>query len=667
MRTVVDILKDCSSCYNLGEVYKLTEEDCELIKADNITEFKPGTEIDDWWYDELYTWISNIYPEDPYFNQVGAPERGSKVPLEFKMGSMNELKSGDWDKWKVPVIDYVITSKLDGISCGVTFEDGKLKCAQTRGDGYEGADITRHYIKFKETGFITQGKIRGEIIVPKKDIEAFLDGVERETGKRYKNARNAVAGQINSKVATNSFYKYVRFVTYQLQDIDEDEKDVVTFEDSLNKLKQCGFLVANIHGVMSGMNITEDWLINCVKKVKEKDEYECDGIILSMNTLDEDHIGTETNSLNPKDARKFKIGATNLEATTVVSKIEWNPSKDYGLIPVAILRPVSLNGVTVSRATLNNYEWMVSKQVGVGAEVVVKRCGEVIPNIIQVLKPSNNYDLPEHIEEASYKKGVDLCLDEHYRGNLFNSWYIECIAKKILYFCTTLGVEQAGYANVLNIILSADKLPRDYSLEDFISETKGRFEAVIGANGTKLYESLHSILSDVDEAKFFAAIDVFGPLIAERRLEKIIQHFGKLLVNPDDLLNIDGFGDMVVAAYKEGLPKLQHWVTLCTISFKDTVKFKSKEKESNNLANLNVVFTGFRDEILEDLILKNGGKVSSSVSAKTNLVLAKDVNADSSKLKKARQLGVKIFSLKDLNEGKVHEWLVEKGFIKEEE
>lgn len=645
MRTVIDILKDCSEYYSIGNLYTITEEDRRLLEQEGYS-ISEGIEVEDSEYDNIYFYLKDKFPLDPFFNTVGAPERGNKVPLEFKMGSMNELKSGDWDKWKILESDYVITSKLDGISCGLTFEGGKLKCAQSRGNGIEGADVTRHYIKFKNQGFIKDGKVRGEVIIPKKDINAFLDEVEKETGKRYKNARNAVAGQMNSKKAVDAFYKYAHFVSYKLIDYDDN----LTFEESLNTLKENGFYVAAIHGVKKGKDITEDNLIDCVKSVKEKDGYECDGIIITMNTPDSSHTGTETNSLNPRDSRKFKIGATNLTAITTIVDIEWNPSKDYKMKPVAILKPVNLNGVTVSRATVNNFEWMSDRKAGIGADVIIKRCGEVIPNIIEVLKESEDWGLPEEVLQSCERKGVDLCLKEDCQNTTLKSLYTTSAAKKILYFCSSLKIEQAGFANILAIINSSSKEPNEYTVEDFLKEDKSIFIKVIGVNGEKLFESLRERLSKVSEPAFYAAVGIFNSLIAEKRLEKIFEIYNTVDVTDKELESIPGFAEETINAYKEGRSELKRWVCLCENDFKDLIHFKKVECQSSSLSDMSVVFTGFRDSELEDIVKNNGGKVLSSVSKNCNLVVAKALDSGSSKIKKATSLGIEVMSLNDFKE-----------------
>lgn len=643
---VLDVLRKCADSYNVGDVYTLTDEDVQTLQGEDFS-VNVGEEVTDALYDQMYNFFKQKFPNDDFFNEVGAPERGSKVPLEFTMGSMNELKSGDWDKWKLDDEEYVITSKLDGISCGLTFEDGKLKCAQSRGNGIEGADITRHYNKFKIKGYIPEGKVRGEIIIPKADIENFINEVEEETGKRYKNARNAVAGQMNSKVATKAFYKYANFVTYKLIDyVDE----ISTFKESLEILKAAGFLVANVHGVLKGSEITEDFLIETVKNVKENDPYECDGIILTLNKPDKNHQGNETGSLNPKDSRKFKIGATNLEAQTKIIDIEWNPSKDYKLKPVAILDPVDLNGVTVSRATVNNLQWVEDNGIGIGSEVIIKRCGEVIPNVVEVLSKSDDLGLSDVVKNNSHVDGVDLCLNQGVSDGSLEDLYSLVSAKKIAYFCSSLKVEQAGLANVLKMMKSSFIKEKDYTLENFLIEPESRFISAIGANGKRLFQSLRSRLSNVSEPAFFAAVDVFGSLIAEKRLEKIYETFGTLDVTTKQLETVPGFADETIKKYEAGLKSLRYWKSFCEKKLKDIVKFKKLEKLSDELSDLSVVFTGVRDQDMEQYIKQNGGRVLSSVSKDCNLVIAKDPNSTSSKVKKAKELGVEVISYDEAKE-----------------
>lgn len=636
----INILRKCADSYNVGDLYKITKEDSSVLEGEDF-KIEPNTEVTDAIYDQLYFYLKDKYPEDNYFNEVGAPERGSKVPLEFQMGSMTELKTGDWDKWKLLNEEYVITSKLDGCSCGLTFVNGKLKCAQSRGNGIEGADITRHYNKFLIKGTIPNGKVRGEIIIPKEHIQDFINEVEQETGKRYANARNAVAGQINSKEGAKAFYKYAHLVTYKLLDYPEE---IPTFKDSLDILKSAGFLVANIKGVLKGKDITEDFLINTVKDVKANDEYECDGIILTLNKPDAKHQGNETGTLNPKDSRKFKIGATNLEAETFVKDIEWTPSKDYKLKPVVILEPVQLNGVVVSRATVNNMEWLKNMGVGIGSKVIIKRCGEVIPNVVEVITPSNNNGLPEILLNNTYMDGVDLVLNKNVKDTLLNPYYEIVAVKKINYFCNMLKVEQAGFGNLYKIMKTSGKPIKDYTLENFLVETENRFISSIGVNGKKLFKSLRDKLNGVSETAFYAAVDPFGSLIAEKRLEKIFDELGSLDVSEKDLENISGIGKETIKAFMKGLPELHYWKNLCKNQLKDIVKFKHLEKTSNELQDLKVVFTGVRDAEMEERIKSKGGKILSSVSKECNLLITKDVNSNSSKITKAKNLGIKILS-----------------------
>lgn len=643
MRTSIDVLKDCSDLYSAGENYVITTEDSNILLQDGLS-VEPETVVTDKIFDKIYFYLKNMYPEDNFFSEVGAPERGGKVPLEFKMGSMTEMKEGDWNKWKINDSEYVITEKLDGCSLGLTFENGKLKCAQSRGNGIEGADVTRHYINFKKRGFIPEGKIRGEVIIPKKDIQAFIDELETETGKRYKNARNAVAGQLNSKVGAKAFYKYVKFVAYKLVDC---PKKPVTVEDQLELIKDSDFDTVKVIGKYKGSELTDNNLIEFVKQTKETSEFECDGIILTLNESDASHEGFEAGTLNPKDSRKFKIGASDNIARTVVKDIIWQISKDYLLKPVVVMDPVELVGVTVTKASAHNYKLMTKMKLGIGSEIIIKRSGDVIPYVEKVLSPSENISLPDGLKDYTYVTGADLCLEDGIKDNpVLNRYYDEANLQKLQYFCNTLKVDKAKYGNIRKMVLYTHSSLRDYSIEQLILEPMESFTNSVGIVGEQIYNSLHSRLLNAEEPVFFDATGTFGRLFGTLKLSKVYDEYGTLNVTRDQLMNLAGFAEISVNQYMNHLDNYKEWMALIESGalkgFINFVKPEMQEITSDKYKDLKVVFTGIRDKDMENKIIAGGGDILNGLSSKCNLLITKNTDSVSSKMQKAQKLGIKI-------------------------
>lgn len=647
MRTSIDILRDCSDLYSTGENYIITLDDSNILSQDGLS-VEPETTVTDEVFDYLFSYLKNLYQDEPFFLEVGAPERGGKVPLEFTMGSITELKEGDWDKWKSDGEVYIITEKLDGCSLGLTFVDGKLKCAQSRGNGIEGADVTRHYIKFNKKGFIPEGKIRGEVIIPRKDIDDFLKELELETGKKYKNARNAVAGQLNSKSGSKAFYKYVKFVAYKLV---ECPKKPVTVSKQLELIEDSGFDTVNIIGEYESKDISDDKLVSLVKKTKEDSEFECDGIIISLNTPNSKYEGFESGSLNPKDSRKFKIGASDNFTTTVVKDVIWQISKDYILKPVVVMDPVELVGVTVTKASAHNYKLMTNMKLGVGSKIVIKRSGDVIPYVEKVLTESDKINIPKNIEDFTFVSGADLYLKQDIDNKDLFPYYGEANLQRLQYFCNTLKVDKAKYGNIRKMILSTGYSLKDYTIEDLILEPMESFTESIGIVGEQIYKSLHDRLQKVEEPVFFDAIGAFGRLFGTLKLSKVYDKYSTLDVTREQLTSLSGFADISINQYMNHLYNYRYWMKLLDSGdlqgLVNFVKPSKIEVSSNELSSIKVVFTGIRDKDMENFIRSKGGEILSGVSSKCNLLIAKDLNSNSSKVRKAQDLGIEVISYEE--------------------
>ena len=235
-------------------------------------------------------------------------------------------------------------------------------------------------------------------------------------------------------------------------------------------------------------------------------------------------------------------------------------------------------------------------------------------------------------------------MDRNVNDGSLDDLYSLVSAKKIAYFCSSLKVEQAGLANVIKMMNTSFIKEKDYTLENFLIEPESRFVKAIGVNGKRLFQSLRDKLSNVTEPAFFAAVDVFGSLIAEKRLEKVFEVFGTLDVTKEQLESIPGFAEETIKKYESGLSNLRYWKSFCEKHLKNIVVFKNVEKLSDKLKDVKVVFTGVRDKDMEQNIKQNGGVVLSSVSKECNLVIAKDPNSSSSKVKKAKDLGIEVIS-----------------------
>lgn len=377
-----DFLQKCNEAYSLGEVYVTTFDDVECIKRDTGIVLQELSPVSDKIYDQVYYQCKKLYPTDSFFQALTSINTGYGVDIDLPTpaGSLDECKLGDLARWIKRDKNYIVTEKLDGCSIILFYEQGCFRKAVTRGDGYKGKDCTRHVRKLVPPTVNTKftGMIRGELICPKDEISLMLWELKEETGREYKNGRNTIAGFLNSKETLQSVLKHARVVVYSIMDSTEPQSEQYKFLD-------WWFTYTASKEVIKGSDITDEKMIDKVNYYHMHGKYETDGIVI---TLDEPGIiEYETNSINPKNARKFKVrdistGMSNEIVEMTVVGCEWNPSKDGKLKPIVLFEPKQIDGITISKATGNNYEFLNKLNLHIGQKLLVIRAGSVIPKII---------------------------------------------------------------------------------------------------------------------------------------------------------------------------------------------------------------------------------------------------------------------------------------------
>jgi DNA ligase (NAD+) len=355
----------------------------ELVKilkeADDAYHNKGIDIITDAHYDLIKLHLKEISPKNPYFKNVGfKPPDKLKIKLPYYLGSQNKIKYGnikDLDNWFSKFnnpTEYVISEKLDGISCLFMNHNDEIKI-YTRGDGVYGIDISylKDYIKFPSN--IPNGfAVRGELIISKKNWELLKD-----IGA---NARNVVAGVINSKTIKKNILEKVDFVVYDVFN------QRVKNEEALKLAKKLKFNIVKYKVIKTNLN--NDILFDLLKTFKKTSNYEIDGIIITHNKPYDIIKGD-----NPNYSFAFKSNELLDIAEVVVTNIEWNISKDRYMKPIVQFNPVQLNGVIIKQATGFNADFIEKNKIGIGSILKIQRSGEVIPHIIGIIKNADN-DLP---------------------------------------------------------------------------------------------------------------------------------------------------------------------------------------------------------------------------------------------------------------------------------
>lgn len=580
--------------------------------------------ISDSQFDILVEELTELDPHNPILSQVGHSikdeTRKRKLPIE--MASMNKVKTideiSDWSRLKG--IDtnqtVVITPKYDGLSLCVNELTGE---AWTRGDGEFGQKSDEHY-KLIGNHLDNPGEFEftyGEVMMPKK---VFVDKYSVD----YANPRNLVAGLLNSKEVTEPLKDTV-YIKYGAV---ESEGQYETKSDLLKSLND-GQEIKVPFKVISIKDLTHEILFDLFKSWSK--EFEIDGLIIEVDSLKiQNQLGRESSSNNPCWARAYKSPDFEQVAETIITGISWNISKQGFLKPTLHVQPVKLDGVTISNVTGNNARFVKDLGLGVGAKVLIKRSGMVIPIIYDVVEKVD-FQMPNVSNIDWNENGVELMtLDEtdeqrfKQTVSFFEILEVDNVGEGVV-----KQLWDAGYDSVKAILeLTPDKLSK---LEGF-----GKRKAMI------VYNSIQSKIKDVQLSKLQHATGFFKGL-GSKKLALLEQFESKPTI--DQVVSIEGFAQISAESYLESYDKFFNFVKDLPVTITKKVE---DVKVSNDLDGMSFVFTGVRRADLEAVIESRGGKIGSGVSKNTTHLVMKAVGSGSSKEKKAMDLGVKIMTVTDL-------------------
>lgn len=609
-----------------------------LIPCSDVFHNADGDEespLSDQQYDYINRLTKAAAPAHGFFTGIGATVRGGKITLPYQMGSLDQVEIGLLKQWikdcgLSPDDTVVIMAKMDGSSgMAILNKEAVLNIAYSRGNGIEGADITRHLkhiIKNLDKTFVsTDTPVRGENIIK---IQTFKEQngktMKRSGGQPYKNPRNAVSGMMNASETAVEAYPFIDFVAYQRLDRDDMDK-----EDQLIELEDMGFMVP-WYDVVKVKDLTEELLATIIDTLRDTYDYEVDGVVVEVNSAT---IRNKLNptALNPGYAMKYKTTGGDNYVETEVVEVEWNPSKHgYGK-PRVIVKAAALPGITWTYATGYNAKWIVDNGIGPGAIVGGSRMGDVVPNIVRIIK-SVKPQMPEGTYEWN-ETGVDIIMtgDDVLETVLMRqltetarSLDIDGLrdgtAQKI--------VESGGYETFNEMFSAIAAWPRNWWVD------------LIGANGGKIYDDFHSKMSGVPLSVWLGSVPHFGRGVGKRKMKKLCEGLDiKTLedfnvITHKQIASVEGFADKTAYKVMAGMDDhAELWAKVEAI-----IGFKQKETTGAKLAGQKVCLTGFRDKGIEAFIEKEGGEVQSGASAKTTILVAADLKESSTKIKKARDL-----------------------------
>ena len=577
-------------------------------------------------YDQLVDQLSTISPNDEIFGKIGITiaDETRKVKLEIEMASLNKLKNiddvNDWVRLKgINRSELVImTPKFDGLSLAVK---ESTKSATTRGDGTHGQRSNEHYKLIQNHLQLSDNPFTftyGEVMMPKK---VFLDKYSMD----FANPRNLVAGLLNNKEATNPL-KDCQYIKYGAVS-DSTFKTKKEIIDLLNKGQN---EKVNYH-ICKISDLTEDLLIGLFHKWKT--DYEIDGVIIEINDISlQNKLGRENSSNNPVWSRAFKHSSFEQSAEAEVIGISWNISKQGLLKPILHIKPVRLDGVTVSNVTGNNARFVKDSGLGVGAVVIVKRSGMVIPIIYDVIKT-----VPFQMPVIS---GVDIDWNENGIELITLTETDDQKLKKIIAFFEILEADNVG-EGVISQLWDSGYTSVKSILNLKISDLE-KIDRFGKKKATIVYNSIQKSVKDVSLSKLQHASSIFAGLGSKKLV--LLEHF---TTKPtiDQVMSIDGFAEISANAFVDNYDIFKDFVKDLPITLEVKVEVAPA---GSDLEGMVVVFTGVRRADLESVIESRSGRISGSVSKNTTHLVMKSVGSGSSKESKAIALGVKIITVEQL-------------------
>lgn len=541
----------------------------------------------------------------------------------------------------------LLSWKMDGLTVVLTYENGELVKAVTRGNGLVGEVITNNAKTFKNIPISIPYKgrltLRGEAIIKYSDFEQINREIE-DADSKYKNPRNLCSGsvrQLNSQVTAERNVNFVAFALINADDVDFGN----SIEQQYKWMESQGFQVVEYRVVTR--NSMEDAVKYFAGKIQTYD-YPSDGLVLMFDDI-EYGLSLGTTAKFPRNGIAFKW--EDEQAETTLKYIEWSPSRTGLINPVAVFEPVELEGTTVSRASVHNISIMEELELGSGDRIKVYKANMIIPQISENLTKSGIDDLPKecpvcgHATEVKAENGIKTL----YCPNS------QCPAKHVKLF--TLFVSRNG----MNIDGLSEETLEKFIDAGYIKEFADIFhldryyEEIVATQGfgQKSYDNLMDSVEKARNVELSALIYSLGiPNIGSANAKLICKAFNNNIekirnASVEELIEIDGIGEIMAEKFCQYFADEDNIKKLDNLLKEVNIAEPEENTTPQNMDGLTFVITGSVEHFanrneLKSYIEKHGGKVTGSVSAKTNYLINNDAMSASSKNKKAKQLGVEI-------------------------
>ncbi|MBS4786457.1 MAG: NAD-dependent DNA ligase LigA [Clostridiales bacterium] len=547
-------------------------------------------------------------------------------------------------------VQYVVENKIDGLSVSLEYTDGIFTRGSTRGDGFVGEDVTENLrtirsipLKLEDAPHFLE--VRGEVYMPRTSFEKLAERQEREGNQRFKNPRNAAAGSLRQKDPKVTAGRMLDIFIFNVQQI--EGKVLTSHAESLAYLEKLGFKVSPDYYETDNI----DQVIRRIEEIGElrgKLNFDIDGAVVKVDSFAQrEALGVTAKY--PKWAVAFKYPPEEKE--TVLREIEINVGRTGALTPTARFDPITLAGTTVSRAVLHNQDFITEKQIAIGDTIVVRKAGEIIPEVVSVARHCGGevYRIPDRCPSC----GSEVTREEG--EAVIRCTNIECPAqllRNLIHFASRDAMDIDGLGPAILELLIDEKIIA--SATDLYHMDYARIAELDGMGET----SAENIRRSVDKSKgndlsrLVFALGIRG--IGAKAARLLARRFGEMdaiiAATAEEIEAIDGFGKIMAENVVEFFSHAPNCDMINRLKDAGVNMLCFDRPQSNELEGKTFVLTGTLPTLSRSeakaLIERAGGKVSSSVSKKTNYVVAGEESG--SKLDKANELGIAVIGETEL-------------------
>ena len=629
--------------------------------------------ISDFEFDQKLKQLQDLEAQYPEFFDENSPSQrvGGTITKNFqtvvhenRMYSLdNSYSKEDLQDWEVKIqkvlgnvpLQYTCELKYDGASISITYENGKLSKAVTRGDGFQGDDVTNNIKTIKSIPLQLKGNyppkfdIRGEIILPFEGFEKMNQELIEIGETPYSNPRNTASGSLklqdSAEVAKRPFDCLLYFIT-------GNNLPFSTQFEGLETARNWGFKVPNQSKLANNLDEVFEF-INYWDIHRHDLPYETDGVVIKVNDFNhQNELGYTAKSPRWAIAYKFK----SEQVTTVLNSISYQVGRTGAITPVANLEPVQLAGTIVKRASLHNADQIEKLDIRVGDSVFVEKGGEIIPKIIGVAQRGNQLEPTKYISHCP-ECNTELVRKEG-EANHFCPNFYGCppqIIGRIQHYISRKAMDIEGLGGETVALLFNNDLVKDYS--DLYELTVDQV-IPLERMAQKSAENLVNGIEKSKEIPFERVLFALGiRYVGETVAKKLAKHYKNIdalsKASLMDLILVDEIGDRIAQSVIEFFENQNNSTIIARLK-NFGVQFEIIEKHNPNATEkllgktfvVSGVFEQFSRDDLKKAIEDNGGKVGSSISAKTDYVVAGE-NMGPAKLDKANKLGISIISEND--------------------